>query len=69
MIKGSFTFAIIGRVRLKRRWDDETANSKGEQTGGCLCDGHVEVLLDPIETTEEEAHSQDQEQVGEYTAN
>lgn len=55
----TFTCAILGRVCLEGRWIDEIADCKGEQAGSRLRNGHVEVLLDTIETPKEKAHSQD----------
>lgn len=49
--------------------NDQTADSQSEQTGGSLRHNNVEMLLHSIDSTEEEAHAHDQQQVRQHTPN
>lgn len=49
--------------------NDQTAHSQCQHTRGSLGDCHVEVLLHTIDSTEEEAHTHHQQQVGQHTTN
>lgn len=49
-------------------WDDQTGDGQCEKRCCCLRNGHVEVLFHAVDTAEEETHSQDEEQVGQHTA-
>jgi hypothetical protein len=64
----SDTASRVVAESLKGGRDDEGANGHGEHTGGGLGDGDVEVLSNTVDATKEEAHAQNQKQVGEHTA-
>ena len=49
-------------------WDDDTSYRQSEERSSGLSNGLVEELLGAAETTEEETHSEDEEEVGEDTA-
>lgn len=65
------------RARLKHttgphveyRRNNQATNCKSQQTSCSLRNNFVELLLDTVDTTEKEAHSHNQEQVGKHTSN
>lgn len=54
---------------MKRCRNNQTTNCKSQKTSCSLRNNLVELLLDPVDTTEKEAHAHDQKQIGKHTSN
>lgn len=65
---GSDTSLGVVAEALEGGRDDQRSNRDSKHTGSSLGDGDVEVLGDAVDTTKEEAHTQDEKQVGEHTS-
>ena len=48
--------------------DDQGGDAEGQEGGGCLGDGDVEVLLHAVDAAGEESHTKHEQQVGKHTA-
>lgn len=57
-----------GAGDVKNGGDNDSGHGEGEETGGRLGNGGVEVLLLTAQAAEKEAHAHDEQQVGEDTA-
>lgn len=57
---------VCGPVERSR--DDQTGYRQSQQTGCRLRDDGVEVLFQTVDTTKEETHAHDQQQIGEHAA-
>jgi hypothetical protein len=51
------------------RRNNQATNCKSQKTSCSLRNNLVELLLNTVDTTEKEAHSHDQKQVGKHTSN
>lgn len=54
---------------VERRGNDQTTHGQRKKTSRRLCHHRVEVLLQTVEATAEETHSQNQEQIRQHTPN
>lgn len=63
-----FSGLLTFRPLVERSGNDQATDCQGEETGRCLGNDDVEVLLHAVDTAEEEAHAQDKQQVGQNTA-
>jgi hypothetical protein len=59
---------IFSQHVVEDRWNDQRTNAQCKQRCRSLRNGDVEELLKSIDTSEEERHAQDEQQVGKHTA-
>lgn len=63
------TLTVVRRIRFECSWNDKTSDSESQETGCSLSNSHVEMLFNSIETSKEETHPHDQEEIRKHASN